>query len=225
MSVKRAVSGPKLWLVPGAARSAAPSPPSRSLDDSELLGAVRRGDASAATALHDRLRPEVDRTIRRLVGRSDPDHSDMAQQAIIELVSTIDRYRGDCSLDWWTGSITAHVVYKQIRRRKTERRFFGSLDADLLADTSSPSRTGRDAMLKNLIRRVLVHLEAIDEAKAWAFVLHDVCGYDLREIAQITGVSAAAAQTRLVRGRRAIHERIASDPELADLLESMEGHS
>jgi RNA polymerase sigma-70 factor, ECF subfamily len=225
MSVKRAVSGPKLWLVPGSVQTAAPSPALPALDDSELLGAVRRGDSFAATALHDRLRPEIDRTIRRLVGPNDRDHSDMAQQAIIELVSTIDRYRGDCSLDWWTSSITAHVVYKQIRRRKTERRFFGSLDADLLAEARSPSRTGHDAMLKNLIRRVLVHLEAVDEAKAWAFVLHDVCGYDVREIAKITGVSPAAAQTRLVRGRRALHERIASDPELADLLESMEEHS
>ncbi len=149
----------------------------------------------------------------------------MAQQALIELVGTIDRYRGDCSLDWWTSSVTAHVVYKQIRRRKTERRLFGSLDAELLAGTRSPSRTGREAVAKSLVRRVLAHLEAIDEAKAWVFVLHDVCGYNLREIAQIVGVSVAAAQTRLVRGRRSVHERIASDPELSDLLESMEGES
>ena len=226
MSVKRGAAEPKLWLVPGSAPSSGqrPAPAPLAFDDSELLAALRRGDPSAATALHDRLRPQVDRTIRRLLGSNDPDHHDMAQQALIELVSTIDRYRGDCSLDWWTSSITAHVVYKQIRRRKTERRLFGSLDAEVLAGTRSPARTGRDAMLKNLMGRVLAHLDAVDEAKAWAFVLHDVCGYDLREIAQITGVSAAAAQTRLVRGRRAIHERIANDPELADLLESMEGH-
>jgi RNA polymerase sigma-70 factor (ECF subfamily) len=73
------------------------------------------------------------------------------------------------------------------------------------------------------MRRVLGHLDAVDEAKAWTFVLHDVCGYDLREIARITGVRITAAQTRLVRGRREVHERIASDPELANLLESMEG--
>jgi RNA polymerase sigma-70 factor (ECF subfamily) len=221
MSVKRAATGPKLWLVRGSER---PAPAPLAFDDSELLGAIRRGDSGAATALHDRLRPQVDRTIRRLLGANDPDHNDLAQQALIELVGTIDRYRGDCSLDWWTSSVTAHVVYKQLRRRKTERRLFGSLDAEVLAGTRSPSRTAREAMLKNVLDRVLTHLDAVDEAKAWAFVLHDVCGYDLREIAQITGVSAAAAQTRLVRGRRAVHERIASDPELADLLESLEGN-
>jgi RNA polymerase sigma-70 factor (ECF subfamily) len=169
------------------------------------------------------VRPQVDRTIRRLLGPRDFDHEDIAQQAMIELVSTIERYRGDCSLDSWTSTITAHVVYKHIRRRKTERRIFGALDADLLAETRSSSRTGREAIVRSVMSRVRDLLDQIDESKAWTFVLHDVCGYDLREIARITGVSVAAAQTRLVRGRREVHERIASDPELANLLESMEG--
>jgi RNA polymerase sigma-70 factor (ECF subfamily) len=222
MATSNASSRPKLWLVPGSgpkpAVAAAPA-----LDDSELLAALRQGDNGAATALHDRVRPQVDRTIRRLLGPRDFDHEDIAQQAMIELVSTIERYRGDCSLDSWTSTITAHVVYKHIRRRKTERRIFGALDADLLAETRSSSRTGREAIVRNVMSRVRDLLEQIDESKAWTFVLHDVCGYDLREIASITGVSVAAAQTRLVRGRREVHERIASDPELANLLESMEG--
>src|SRR5882672_6223807 len=217
----------RLWLVPTPEPTpgAAPTPSSTqlALDDSELLAALREGDASAATALHDRVRSQVDRTIRRLLGSHDVDRDDVAQLAMIELVSTIDRYRGDCSLDSWTSTITAHVVYKHIRRRKTERRIFGELDADVLAETRSPSRTGREAIVRSVMRRVLGHLDAVDESKAWTFVLHDVCGYDLREIAHITAVSITAAQTRLVRGRREVHERIAADPELANLLESMEG--
>jgi RNA polymerase sigma-70 factor (ECF subfamily) len=221
MSMKSARLGPNLWVVPNPAPTEPISPPP-ALDDSELLAALRAGDASAATALHDRVRPQVDRTIRRLLGSSDADRDDIAQQTMIELVSTIDRYRGDCSLDSWTSTIAAHVVYKHIRRRKTERRIFSALDADAVAQARSPARTARDAMLRSTIGRVLSHLDAIEESKAWAFVLHDVCGYDLREIAQITRVSVTAAQTRLVRGRREVHERIASDPELANLLDSME---
>jgi RNA polymerase sigma-70 factor (ECF subfamily) len=223
MATSNASSKPKLWLVPGSGPTKPAVAAAPALDDSELLAALRQGDHGAATALHDRVRPQVDRTIRRLLGPRDFDHEDIAQQAMIELVSTIERYRGDCSLDSWTSTITAHVVYKHIRRRKTERRIFGALDADLLAETRSSSRTGREAIVRNVMSRVRDLLDQIDESKAWTFVLHDVCGYDLREIARITGVSVAAAQTRLVRGRREVHERIASDPELANLLESMEG--
>jgi RNA polymerase sigma-70 factor (ECF subfamily) len=113
--------------------------------------------------------------------------------------------------------ITARLISKHIRRRKFERRVFGALDAHLLAGTS---RSMRQATLRSTVRRVLAHLNAIDKGKAWAFVLHDVYGYDLREIAKITDVSVAAAQARLVRGRREVHELIADDPELAHALDS-----
>jgi RNA polymerase sigma-70 factor (ECF subfamily) len=222
MGTSEARAKPKLWLVPGVGGRPAGTAAAPALDDSELLAALRRGDPAAATSLHDRVRPQVERTIRRLLGPNDFDHEDVAQQAMIELVSTIDRYRGDCSLDSWTSTITAHVVYKHIRRRRTERRIFGALDADLLAETRSPSRIGREALVRDVMVRVRDHLDRIDESKSWTFVLHDVCGYDLREIAKITGVSVAAAQTRLVRGRREVHERIANDPELSNLIESME---
>jgi RNA polymerase sigma-70 factor (ECF subfamily) len=223
MSANRANGEQRLRLVPSDARPAlGPAPaPRPALDDSELLAALRAGDATAATALHDRMRPQVDRTVRRLFGCRDVDHEDVAQLALIELVTTIDRYRGDCSLDSWASAITAHVVYKHLRRRKIERRIFRALDPATLGDSRAPSQAGRDATMRNGVRRVLAHLGAMDEAKAWTFVLHDVWGYDLREIAEITGVSSAAAQTRLVRGRREVHDLVAGDPELANLLESI----
>ncbi len=207
----------KLWLVrPTPEAGSAPSsyrPPAPSHDDSELLAGLKRGDQAAASALHDRTRPVVERTLVRLLGRGDRDHEDLAQKALIELVFTIDRFRGDCSLDSWAATITAHVVFKEIRRRKTERRLF-----DGVADgVDAPSSTDivRESLSRSTLRRIQAHLAQMDEAKAWTFALHDICGYDLKEIAQITEVSVAAAQTRLVRGRRELHERIAADPELA----------
>jgi RNA polymerase sigma factor (sigma-70 family) len=153
------------------------------------------------------------------------DHEDLVQQALIELVTTIDRYRGECSLDSWASTIAAHVVYKHIRRRRVERRIFSALVPEVIAQARSSVRAGREAMLRNAASRVLEHLKAFDEAKLWAFVLHDVCGFDLHEVARITRVSVAAAQTRLVRGRREVHALIANDPELVGLLESVEGES
>ena len=42
---------------------------------------------------------------------------------------------------------------------------------------------------------------------AEAVLLHDVLGHDLAEIAVMTGASAAAAQSRLVRGRKELLRR------------------
>jgi RNA polymerase sigma-70 factor (ECF subfamily) len=199
---------------------AIPRPPESPLDDAQLLDALRRGDPSAAGALHDRARPLVVRTVARLLGRSDWDCEDLVQQALIELVTTIDRFRGDCSLDSWISMLSARVVYKHIRKRKTERRVFAGPVFD---DTVGAQRISRDATLRAVIDRVRAHLDALEPNKAWTFVLHDVCGYDLREIAEITGASVAAAQTRLTRGRRELHERVASDPELTNWIEETGG--
>jgi RNA polymerase sigma-70 factor, ECF subfamily len=186
------------------------------LDDSELLEAVRAGDPAVAGALYDRARPQIERTVHRLLGSRDVDGEDIGQVAALELITTIHRYRGKCSLDSWISTITARVVYKQIRRRKLERRFF---TGEPLDDGEHPASHAGDALRSDLAPRVRAHLQSIDPKKAWAFLLHDVWGYELAEVGEITQTSAAAAQSRLVRARRDLHERIASDPELADMLD------
>ena len=75
------------------------------LDDVQLLAAVRAGDGRAAEALYERSRPIVERTLRKLLGRSDPEHQDLFQMTMIEIVRTVDRYRGECPLDGWIATL------------------------------------------------------------------------------------------------------------------------
>jgi RNA polymerase sigma factor (sigma-70 family) len=198
----------------GATRSPPP------IDDIQLLAALRAADPGAAEALYERSRPIVTRTLNRLLGRSDPDHQDLFQQTMVEIVHAIDRYRGECPLDAWIATLAAHVVYKQIRHRKVERRVLSDV---LPFEPVAPDQLAQSATLRSTIDRVCRHLADIDPARAWAFLLHDVHGHDLREIARIMSISPSAAQSRLVRGRKELHERIAADPELAGELERTEG--
>jgi len=190
--------------------------------DAELADAVRSGDNRAAAIFHDRLRPVVERTLVRLLGGRDPDHEDVAQQALVDLVFSMDRFRGECPLDAWAAIIAARAAYKHIRRRKIERRLFvlEPIEGHDLVDRAATGAVTN----RSTIRRIEAHLRKLDVRKAWTFVLHDVQGFSLHEVSAITGASAAAAQTRLVRGRRELHARIATDPELSSLLRRVSGN-
>lgn len=209
---------PKLRLVVDRGEASGVPP----MDDVQLLAAVRAGDGRAAERLYERSRPIVERTLRKLLGRSDPEHQDLFQQAMIEIVRTIDRYRGECPLDGWIATLAAHLVFKDIRHRKVERRV---LSDAMPYEPIAHDQPAHRAVLRSTIDRVREHLAGMDPGRAWAFLLHDVHGYDLREMAQIMGTSAAAAQSRLVRGRKELHERIAGDPELAEHLERTRGRA
>jgi RNA polymerase sigma-70 factor (ECF subfamily) len=52
------------------------------------------------------------------------------------------------------------------------------------------------------------HLVSMKEEHAQAVFLHDVLGHDLAEIALMTNVTVAAAQSRLVRGRKELYRRM-----------------
>ena len=206
----------KLKLVPAPESGVAATKPAPTLDDTELLKALKSGDVGAATALHDRVRPQVDRTIRRLLGR-DVDHDDLAQLAMIQLAESMHNYRGECSLVTWISRVTAYTVMKELPKRRTRRAVFS--DVEGVADLAESSvDLERQTVSRDALRRVRIHIDAMEPTKAWAVVLHDVCGHDLEEIAALTGVSTSAAQTRLSRGRRDLHRRIAEDPMLAELL-------
>jgi RNA polymerase sigma-70 factor (ECF subfamily) len=152
----------------------------------------------------------------RLVGSKDADYEDIAQAALYELVSTAGRFRAECPLDAWFSIVSARVAYRHIRRRRLERRFFEQPLEEPLQSVSPVAFASRQA-----IDQIRAHLGRMDPKRAWAFLLHDVYGYDLEQIREIMGSSASAAQSRLVRGRREVHERIRKDPALAGFLDDL----
>ncbi len=204
----RALNRPP-WLraVPGGASPAAAPPPS----DADLIDAIQRGDERLASALYERVAPVVDRTLYRVFGRREADHEDLMQSTFEQIVITLarGRFAGACSLTTWAATVATNVGLNALRSRRRERRV---VDHDATIDLAPASTQGQrtvDARFE--MTRLRDHLAAIDEDKATALFLHDVLGHELAEVAVITGVSVAAAQSRLVRGRKELMDRVARD--------------
>ncbi|MCK6533477.1 MAG: RNA polymerase sigma factor [Polyangiaceae bacterium] len=198
---------PWLYPVPSAPASAEARPPRA---DAELIEAVVCGDGAVAGELYDRLLVTVEQTLFRVLGRRESDHEDLVQSSFEQIVKTLAtrRFAGACSLKTWASSVATNVGLNALRSRRRERGVFDRSEIDLPASSAAGDNPERDASLRRDIEHVRGVLASMSPARAEALLLHDVLGHDLAEIAALTGVSLAAAQSRLVRGRHELHERL-----------------
>ncbi|MEZ4225782.1 MAG: RNA polymerase sigma factor [Polyangiaceae bacterium] len=178
------------------------------LADEAIISAVIRGDTSVAGALFDRCSGVIDATLYRVIGKRESDHEDLVQQSFEQIVKTLAnrRFAGACSLKTWASSIASNVALNALRSRRRERTLFdrSAVDADL-ASGESPER---NAAARREIQILREELGQMNRTRAEALLLHDVLGHDLAEISAMTGTSVAAAQSRLVRGRKELQERL-----------------
>lgn len=181
------------------------------LRDAELIAGVQRGDDRLSAELYDRVAGVVDRTLYRVFGRRESDHEDLVQSTFEQIVVTLSRRRfaAACSLSTWASTIATHVGLNALRSRRRERRV---VDRDADVDEAPGSEHAeRSLEARSDVARLRGHLAAMDEDKANTLFLHDALGHDLAEVAVLTGVSVAAAQSRLVRGRKDLLERLERD--------------
>jgi RNA polymerase sigma-70 factor (ECF subfamily) len=183
----------------------------RDLSDEDLVRAVQDGNHPVAAEMHARLATVVDRTLLRVFGRRELDLEDMMQAAFDQIVITLARrtYAGNCSLKTWAARVTANVGLNGLRARRRERAVL-----DRNAEPTEGVSGGdleRASHARAQLRRVMSALSVMNRRRAQAVFLHDIEGYALHEISALTGVSLAAAQSRLVRGRRELLKRLEKD--------------
>ncbi|XXX78382.1 RNA polymerase sigma factor [Sorangium sp. So ce134] len=189
------------------------------VSDEELLLAFHRGERGIGLRLYEHLLPVVDRTLYRILGCREQDHADLVQAAFEQIVSTLAkrRFAGECSLAGWASVIACHVGLSALRARRRERKVIdrtpGPAEPDARPEPPAPSADPeRELSAQRDLEALRRHLAAMDGDRATALLLHAM-GYSLNEIAHLTGVSAAAAQSRLSRGRRELKARC--EPEAA----------
>jgi RNA polymerase sigma-70 factor (ECF subfamily) len=185
------------------------------LSDSDLVDAFERGEGHACEALYDRLIGVVEGTLFRVLGRRDEAHDDLVQAAFEQIVVTLSkrRFARACSLPSWASSVTTHVAFNVIRSRTRERKVVDrGRDGEREAKTRGTSLdVEREAGAREVLTRVRFHLAGMTETRAATLFLHDVLGHDLAEIAVLMDVSVSAAQSRLVRARKELQQRLAED--------------
>jgi RNA polymerase sigma-70 factor (ECF subfamily) len=187
----------------------------RLLREEAVVAAIARGDTTLSAEICESLLAVVDRTLVRMLGQRGPDHDDLVQASLEQIVLSIygGKFAQRCSLSTWAGAIASNVALHAIRKRRTERNLFELVDdvENATPNVRRPPTPEATLLARQDLDRVRLHLSNMSERLSRTLVLHDVLGCELEETAGLMGVSAAAAQSRLSRGRRELARRMQKD--------------
>ncbi len=180
--------------------------PARQPGDLEIIEGLRAGRREAAVALYELVEPAIGATLEQVLGRADRDHDDLCQLALIRIVDSVvdSRFAGRCNLRTWANVIATRLALDELRRRRRERRVLAPEEAGERAEVPAPASGSPERRLaeRQDLSMLRAALSRLRPAQAEAVLLFDVLGHDLREVSELTGMSVAAAQSNVVRGRQ-----------------------
>jgi RNA polymerase sigma-70 factor (ECF subfamily) len=173
---------------------------------------TQAGNTIPSNHVARRLQSVIERVLQRVLGGADPEYEDVLQNALERVLATLDQdtFRGECPLSVWAAMIARKVAADTLRERYRERRVFvqGETIEAMAEVCSAEGGPERLAQAREGLRGFTSALSQLRVGSAEVVYLHSVLGYELAEVAAMVGISVAAAQSRLVRGRREIAHRM-----------------
>ena len=177
----------------------------------------RQNKQPSFTAL---IRPHLDRMYRlayRLTGHRE-DAQDLVQDVLMKLHAQAARLAEVEAVPTWLGRVMYHQFIDNHRRYRSQRL---ALVEDPVVSADPDQAVATEASTEDLaqgeftITRVLRALEQLSEDHQLIIKLHDVEGYTITEIAEITGISLGTLKSRRQRARERLQNLLDEGPDRA----------
>jgi RNA polymerase sigma-70 factor (ECF subfamily) len=138
----------------------------------------------------------------RTLTRTSADAEDLVQETLTRAMEHAESFRGDSSLATWLHRILHHQAVDRARRDREQpvEEILETAERNWRDDAYSVDAAALVARAETRaeLEDALVHLPVVYRA---AIVLHDAEGLTVPEVAEIQGVTLAAAKQRVRRGR------------------------
>jgi RNA polymerase sigma-70 factor (ECF subfamily) len=178
-----------------------------------IAGAAASGDTVAVRVLLEQVGPSVLAVIEAMLGRSNPDVDDVAQEVFVALVRAIKTFRYESSVMHFAKRIAIQRASAALRHRRAARRAMAAtvaLDDELFlpAQDVLPIDAVIAARQLSMIREVVADLP---EEQAESLILRAVLGHSAEEISEITRTPLATVRSRLRAARATLRERMGEE--------------
>jgi RNA polymerase sigma-70 factor (ECF subfamily) len=158
-------------------------------DDADLVSALRAQDPAVAGPLWQRFAPAIARMLRRILGPQAP-IDDAVQVVLLCVFRRGRRLRRRSDLGPLVVKLTARIAQGELMRQRLRRLAPGAR-----ARAGASAAAGR---VPDRLERCYRILDRLSAGERVAFVLHQIEGLDVREVAAATGTSADRT-SRLLR--------------------------
>lgn len=178
----------------------------KNASDSDLVEAVKAGDAWAFEELFRRNQRRVYSVALNFFGGRKQAAEDVTQQVFLKLYTSLKRFRGDAKLSTWLYRITINLCIDEQKRRK-RFLFFGDLFEKEEAVPEQETALIPDRFdVQTEVRKAVAELKP--EFRA-TIVLKHVEGMSYAEMAEVLECSEGTVASRLSRGHRKLAEKLA----------------
>jgi RNA polymerase sigma-70 factor (ECF subfamily) len=166
--------------------------------DLELAARCRAGDTGAFEELYRQHARRLFSLVVRMIGSVD-DAEDLLQEVFLQAHRKLSGFRGDSALGTWLYRLTMNHCLDHLRARQVRmNRVTESLDEEGAEEPIAPAPVVALAVSRLDLERAINMLPAGARA---ACLLHDVEGFEHREIAQILGISEGTSKSQVHKAR------------------------
>lgn len=166
--------------------------------DLELAARCRAGDADAFEELYRLHVRRLYSLAVRMIGSAD-EAEDVLQEVFLQAHRKLAGFRGESTLGTWLYRLTMNHCLDHLRGRQAKMsRATGSLDEEDAAEPVASAPAVPSAISRMDLERAIGLLPPGSKA---AFLLHDVEGFEHREIADMLGISEGTSKSQLHKAR------------------------
>jgi len=185
--------------------------------DEELVRAYLEGDDSAFEELVNRYENTIMNMAYRLLGNRS-DAADVCQEVFVLLLRKLGSFRGEAKFSTWLYRVSLNACHDHARRLRRHVSLSESPGEDLpemeqrLADEGldSPELSLEKTEVRNMVQEAITRLP--HKFKEVIF-LHDISGYNYKEVAEILDISLGTVKSRLNRARNRLAEELRESQE------------
>lgn len=189
----------------------------------ELVERAKNGDKKALSAIVKDNEQLVFNTALRLLGNTE-DAECVMQETFLKVFQAIESFKGESSLSTWIYRIATNFALMRLRERKKGYDGFDDIDLHVSKSTieafnrsvgNNPHRAVENSELRE---RMNAAIDELPPKFKSVFVLKDIDGLSLKEIAEMNDMSLPAVKSNLHRARLFLRDRLAEFAESENII-------